>query len=50
MSISIDKRIAERTILRMRHTCMRGERGIRRIGGFISQSIPYMKGGGRNEY
>ena len=32
MRISIDRRIAERMILRMRHTCMSVERGIRRMG------------------
>jgi len=47
--ISIDRRIAERIILRRRHTCMRGERCLRSMGGFISQSISYMKGSGWNE-
>ncbi|MCU4140000.1 MAG: hypothetical protein MW690_000604 [Methanophagales archaeon] len=32
MRISIDRRIAERMILRMRHTCMSGERCLRRMG------------------
>ena len=50
MRISMDRRIAERIIiLRMRLTCMSVERCLRRMGDFISQSIPYMKGGGRNE-
>jgi len=46
MRISIDRRIAERVILRMRHTCMRGRDAYE---GWEVLFHNYMKGGGRNE-